>query len=99
MTVTPEERLARIEGELAAMKQIIADQFSAFNLRLDDVVASQVRNLGKRLSAVEEHVHELREHRAREEGKKAGSKAVLTAIIGLVSGLGGVVGAVVSRMF
>lgn len=99
MSATAEERLARIEADIAAVKQIMAEQFGAFNLRLDEVVVSQMRSLGKRMALVEDHVRELREYRAREEGKKAGSRAVVAAIIGLVSGLGGVVGAVVSRMF
>lgn len=42
MTVTPEERLARIEAQLAGLNQ-----------RLDEVVISQLRDHGKRLQALE----------------------------------------------
>lgn len=42
MTVTPEERLARIEAQLAGLNQ-----------RLDEVVISQLKDHGKRLQALE----------------------------------------------
>ena len=42
MTVTPEERLARIEAQLAGLNQ-----------RLDEVVISQLRDHGKRMQALE----------------------------------------------
>ena len=42
MTVSPEERLARIEAQLAGLNQ-----------RLDEVVISQLRDHGKRIQALE----------------------------------------------
>lgn len=42
MTVSPEERLARIEAQLAGLNQ-----------RLDEVVISQLKDHGKRLQALE----------------------------------------------
>lgn len=98
MSATAEERLARIEADIAAVKQIMAEQFGAFNLRLDEVVVSQMRSLGKRMALVEDHVRELREDRAREEGKKAGSRAVLAALLGVLSACAGAVGAFIGRL-
>lgn len=99
MSATAEERLARIEADIAAVKQIMAEQFGAFNLRLDEVVVSQMRSLGKRMALVEDHVRELREDRAREEGKKAGSRAVLVGLLMVVSALSSAVGAVITKFF
>ena len=98
MSATEGERLARIEADIAAVKQIMAEQFGAFNLRLVEVVVSQMRSLGKRMALVEDHARELREYRAREEGKKAGSRAVLATLLGVLSACAGAVGAFIGRM-
>ena len=51
--MTPEERLARLEAELSALKASIMAQFAALNLRLDEVIISQVQDHGKRIQALE----------------------------------------------
>ena len=51
--VTPEERFARLETEVSALKQSIMAQFAALNLRLDEVIISQVKDHGKRIQALE----------------------------------------------
>ena len=53
MTVSPEERLARLEAEMTALKCSMLDQFTALNLRLDEVIISQVKDHGKRMQALE----------------------------------------------
>ena len=52
--MTPEERLARLEAEMTALKCGMLDQFTALNLRLDEVIISQVKDHGKRIQALEE---------------------------------------------
>ena len=54
MTVSPEERLARLEAEMTALKCSMLDQFTALNLRLDEVIISQVKDHGKRIQALEQ---------------------------------------------
>ncbi len=51
--MTPEERLARLEAELSALKASIMAQFAALNLRLDEVIISQVKDHGKRIQTLE----------------------------------------------
>ena len=51
--MTPEERLARLEAELSALKASIMAQFAALNLRLDEVIISQVKDHGKRIQVLE----------------------------------------------
>lgn len=83
-----EARLARMEAKMDAL-----------HARIDDVVVTQQKDLSKRVREMEVEMRTLREHHAREEGKKAGSRAVLAAILAGVSACGGIVGAVVSRIF
>ena len=52
--MSPEERLARLEAEMTALKCSMLDQFTALNLRLDEVIISQVKDHGKRIQALEE---------------------------------------------
>ena len=99
MGVTPEERMARMETELAALKLLIAEQFAALNIRLDESLVSQVRSIGKRVFTVEADVRDLRESAAREDGKRAGSKAVLAGLLMVVSALSTALGTVISKFF
>lgn len=91
--------MARMEAELAALKLLIAEQFAALNIRLDESLVSQVRSIGKRVFTVEADVRDLRESAAREDGKRAGSKAVLVGLLMVVSALSSAVGAVVTKFF
>ena len=70
----------------------LAIKLAQLNAKLD-LLLSQFGDMADRLREVELEVRQLREERAREEGKKAGSKAVLTALVSLLSLLGGAVGA------
>ena len=70
----------------------LAIKLAQLNAKLDLLLA-QFGDMADRLREVELEVRQLREERAREEGKKAGSKAVLTVLVSLLSLLGGAVGA------
>lgn len=69
-----------------------AVQLARVNTKLDLVLA-QMADMAARLREVELEVRQLREERAREEGKKAGSKAVWGVLVSLLSFIGGVLGA------
>lgn len=69
-----------------------AIQLAQLNAKLDLLLA-QLGAMTERLREVELEVRQLREERAREEGKKAGSKAVLTVLVTLLSFASGVLGA------
>lgn len=69
-----------------------AVQLARVNAKLDLVLA-QMSAMADRMREVELEVRQLREERAREEGKKAGSKAVLGVLVSLLSLVGGVLGA------
>ena len=83
-----EARLARMEAKMDAL-----------HARIDDVVVTQLRDQGKRMRELESEVRDLREDRAREDGKKAGSKAVLVGLFAGVSGLASIVGAMITKFF
>lgn len=83
-----EARLARMEAKMDAL-----------HARIDDVVVTQMRDLGKRTREMEAEIRNLREHQAREDGQRAGRRAVLAAILAGVSACGGIVGAIVSKIF
>lgn len=70
----------------------LAIKLAQLNAKLD-LLLSQFGDMADRLREVELEVRQLREERAREEGKKAGSKAVLAVLFSLLSLLGGAVGA------
>ena len=69
-----------------------AIQLAQLNAKLDLLLA-QLGAMTERLREVELEVRQLREERAREEGKKAGSKAVITVLVALLSFASGVLGA------
>lgn len=69
-----------------------AIQLAQLNAKLDLLLA-QLGDMAERLREVELEVRQLREERAREEGKKAGSRAVIGVVISLLSFVGGVLGA------
>ena len=69
-----------------------AIQLAQLNAKLDLLLA-QLGAMTERLREVELEVRQLREERAREEGKKAGSKAVITVLVTLLSFASGVLGA------
>lgn len=83
-----EARLARMEAKMDAL-----------HARIDDVVVTQLRDQGKRMRELESEVRDLREDRAREDGKRAGSKAVLVGLFAGVSGLASIVGAMITKFF
>ena len=83
-----EARLARIETKMDAL-----------HTRIDEVVVTQLKDQGKRMRDLESEVRDLREDRAREEGKKAGSKAVLVGIFAVVSAASSALGAIITRFF
>lgn len=83
-----EARLARMEAKMDAL-----------HARIDDVVVTQLRDQGKRMRELESEVRDLREDRAREDGKRAGSRAVLVGLFAGVSGLASIVGAMITKFF
>lgn len=83
-----EARLSRIEGLLQGLNQ-----------RIDDAVITQLKDHGKRISALEAHLSGISETCAVERGRSAGSRATMTAIVAVVSSIGGVVGAVLGKFF
>ena len=70
----------------------LAIKLAQLNAKLDLLLA-QLGAMTERLREVELEVRQLREERAREEGKKAGSKAVITVLVTLLSFASGVLGA------
>lgn len=83
-----ESRLSRIEALLEAL-----------NKRLDDAILTQLRDHGKRIRELEDHIAAMAETCARERGQQAGSRAMLVFIMTVISSLGGCIGAVVGRQF
>ena len=83
-----ESRLSRIEALLEALNQ-----------RLDDAILTQLRDHGKRIRDLEDHISVMAETCARERGQQAGSRATLVFIMTVISCLGGCIGAVVGRVF
>lgn len=83
-----ESRLSRIEALLEALNQ-----------RLDDAILTQLRDHGKRIRDLEDHISVVAETCARERGQQAGSRATLVFIMTVISSLGGCIGAVVGRVF
>ena len=83
-----EARLARMEAKMDAL-----------HARIDDVVVTQLRDQGKRMRELESEVRDLREDRAREDGKKAGSKAVLGVLLAIVAALSSAISAMVTKFF
>ncbi|WP_288715202.1 hypothetical protein [uncultured Bilophila sp.] len=83
-----ESRLSRIEALLEALNQ-----------RLDDAILTQLRDHGKRIRDLEDHISVMAETCARERGQQAGSRATLVFIMTVISSLGGCIGAVVGRVF
>ena len=51
--MTPEERISRLEAKFESFEASIMAQFAALNLRLDEVIISQVKDHGKRIQALE----------------------------------------------
>ena len=87
-TLDHESRLSRIEARLDALIQ-----------RFDDAIMTQLRDHGKRIREMEEHIASMSETCAKERGERQGSRATFIAIMTAISALGGCIGAVVSRMF
>lgn len=87
-TLDHESRLSRIEALLEALNQ-----------RLDDAILTQLRDHGKRIRDLEDHISVMAETCARERGQQAGSRATLVFIMTVISSLGGCIGAVVGRVF
>ena len=87
-TLDHESRLSRIEALLEALNQ-----------RLDDAILTQLRDHGKRIRDLEDHISVMAETCARERGERQGSRATAIAIITALSGVGGCIGAIVDRMF
>lgn len=69
-----------------------AIQLAQLHAKLDLLLVQQGA-MTERLREVEQEVRQLREERAREEGKKAGSKAVLGVLVSLLSLACGAIGA------
>lgn len=87
-TLDHESRLSRIEALLEALNQ-----------RLDDAILTQLRDHGKRIRDLEDHISVMAETCARERGELQGSRTTAIAIITALSGVGGCIGAIVGRMF
>ena len=87
-TLDHESRLSRIEALLEALNQ-----------RLDDAILTQLRDHGKRIRDLEDHISVMAETCARERGERQGSRTTAIAIITVLSGVGGCIGAIVGRMF
>ena len=67
--------------------------------RLDDAILTQLRDHGKRIRELEDHISTMAETCARERGQQAGSRATLVFIMTVISSLGGCIGAAVGRLF
>ena len=87
-TLDHESRLSRIEALLEAL-----------NKRLDDAILTQLRDHGKRIRELEDHISVMAETCARERGEQDGSRATLMFVMTVISSLGGCIGAVVGRLF
>ena len=87
-TLNHESRLSRIEALLETL-----------NKRLDDAILTQLRDHGKRIRELEDHISVMAETCARERGEQAGSRATLMFVMTVISSLGGCIGAVVGRLF
>lgn len=87
-TLDHESRLSRIEVLLEAL-----------NKRLDDAILTQLRDHGKHIRELEDHISVMAETCARERGQQAGSRATLVVVMTVISSLGGCIGAVVGRLF
>lgn len=87
-TLDHESRLSRIEALLEALNQ-----------RLDDAILTQLRDHGKRIRDLEDHISVMAETCARERGERQGSRTTAISIITALSGVGGCIGAIVGRMF
>lgn len=87
-TLDHESRLSRIEALLEAL-----------NKRLDDAILTPLRDHGKRIRELEDHISVMAETCARERGEQAGSRATLMFVMTVISSLGGCIGAVVGRLF
>lgn len=87
-TLDHESRLSRIEALLEAL-----------NKRLDDAILTQLRDHGKRIRELEDHISVMAETCARERGEQSGSRATLMFVMTVISSLGGCIGAVVGRLF
>ena len=87
-TLDHESRLSRIEALLEAL-----------TTRLDDAILTQLRDHGKRIRELEDHISVMAETCARERGEQAGSRATLMFVMTVISSLGGCIGAVVGRLF
>ena len=83
-----ESRLSRIEALLEAL-----------NKRLDDAILTQLRDHGKCIRELEDHISTMAETCARERWERHGSRTTAIAIITALSGVGGCIGAIVGRMF
>ncbi len=90
-----EERLARMEQQQARIEAMLA----ALSQRLDDAIITQLRDHGKRIRDIEDHIARMSESFAQERGRQAGSRATLVCIMTVISGLGGCVGAIIGRFF
>lgn len=87
-TLDHESQLSRIEALLEVLNQ-----------RLDDAILTQLRDHGKRIRDLEDHISVMAETCARERGERQGSRTTAIAIITALSGAGGCIGAIVGRMF
>lgn len=87
-TLDHESRLSRIEALLETL-----------NKRLDDAILTQLRDHGKLIRELEDHISVMAETCARERGEQAGSRATLMFVMTVISSLGGCIGAVVGRLF
>lgn len=90
-----EERLARMEQQQARIEAMLA----ALSQRLDDAIITQLRDHGKRIRELEEHIVRISEEFAQERGRQAGSRATIVVIMTTISGLGGFVGAMIGKFF
>nr|DAT61788.1 MAG TPA: Heat shock factor-binding protein 1 helix, Nucleus, TRANSCRIPTION.8A [Caudoviricetes sp.] len=68
-TLDHESRLSRIEALLEALNQ-----------RLDDAILTQLRDHGKRIRDLEDHISVMAETCARERGERQGSRAIAALV-------------------
>ena len=73
-TLDHESRLSRIEALLEALNQ-----------RLDDAILTQLRDHGKRIRDLEDHISVMAETCAREREERHGSRTTAIAIITALS--------------
>ena len=92
-------QLVREIGEVKAELSGLKAEVAGTNQRLDDIVITQLKDHGKRIRDLEDHISVMAETCARERGERQGSRTTAIAIITALSGVGGCIGAIVGRMF